>query len=96
LVLWFAFNRRIPLQRWGRFGDFSYGLCVFGWPVQQTIIHFAGNQITPGMLFMTAFPAALCLAMASWYLVERPFLRLKSRGRQNPAADALTPAKTAW
>ena len=53
----------------------------------------SGNQITPGMLFMTAFPAALCLAMASWYLVERPFLRLKSPGRQKPAADALYPGK---
>ena len=78
LVLWFAFNPAIPLQRFGRRGDFSYGLYVYGWPVQQTIIYLMHQKIAPLPLFLLALLGAFGCAWASWYCVERPFLRLKS------------------
>ena len=33
LTLWAAFSPRIPVLRAARFGDLSYGLYIYGWPV---------------------------------------------------------------
>lgn len=79
LVFWFAFNRAIPLQRVAKHGDVSYGLYVYGWPVQQTVIWMSGGHLHPLVLFAASVTGALGLAVASWVLVERPFLRLKAR-----------------
>ena len=72
--LWFVF---VPgLQGFNRCGDYSYGLYLYGFVVQQTIA--AGfPQFGPYQLFAASFPLALLLAMASWHWVEKPMLRLK-------------------
>lgn len=53
--------------------DISYGYYLWGWPVQQTILHF--HPEIPLLLFLTtASLATLVPASLSWYLVERRFL----------------------
>jgi peptidoglycan/LPS O-acetylase OafA/YrhL len=58
--------------------DYSYGLYLYGFPVQQTVVHFLGAQ---SALFNTAvsLPLALACAAASWRWIEKPALRLKPR-----------------
>jgi peptidoglycan/LPS O-acetylase OafA/YrhL len=63
--------------RYNKFGDFSYGLYLYAWPVQQTLI-FVLPAIGAWALFGLALPVAMLLAIPSWYLVERPALRLKT------------------
>src|SRR5262249_31085958 len=46
-----AITRRIPLQRFGRFGDFSYGLYVFAYPIQQALVRVLGTRIPVMGLF---------------------------------------------
>ncbi len=56
--------------------DYSYGLFLYGAPVQQSLIAlFPG--ITPLPLFAAAFAFTLPLAMLSWHAVEAPALRHK-------------------
>jgi peptidoglycan/LPS O-acetylase OafA/YrhL len=86
VAFWFAFNPDLGLQRFGKHGDFSYGLYVYGWPVQQTMIWLTAGRIPPLALFLSSLTAALGFAVASWYIVERPFLRLKARGRSRTEA----------
>ena len=62
--------------RYNKIGDFSYGLYLYAWPVQQSIVH-AMPGIGPWTLFATALPTTLLFAVASWRLVEQPALRLK-------------------
>jgi peptidoglycan/LPS O-acetylase OafA/YrhL len=95
LLFWFGTNREIPLHNWGKYGDFSYGLYVFGWPVQQTVIHFMGAKIHPLMLFAISFAITTVFAVASWYCVERPFLRMKKKPVAKPVAVPLGDAADA-
>ena len=69
-----------PNLRWrlpNRAGDYSYGLYVYAFPIQQTIVQRAGN-LEPLTLFAYAFPVTLVMAMLSWHALERPALGLKS------------------
>lgn len=92
VLFWIAFEPRIPLQRWGIFGDFSYGIYIYAFPVQQLLVMFYGPRFNPYTLFLAAMLITLPLAVCSWHLIERPFLRLKdrslhiARGREPGAA----------
>jgi peptidoglycan/LPS O-acetylase OafA/YrhL len=79
ILLSLAFAERLRLQHWARRGDFSYGLYLYGWPVQQSLIMLCKPWITTWLLFAMAVPCSLAFAVCSWYAVERPFLRLKSK-----------------
>lgn len=57
--------------------DLSYGLYLYGWPMQQLAV-MAGAD-TPLRNTLAATAMALVCAALSWHLVERPALRLKRR-----------------
>lgn len=59
-------------------GDFSYGVYVFGWPIQQVVAAVFPNF---GIHENQAVTIAISLAMASisWYVIEKPCIRF---GRQ--------------
>lgn len=73
-----AFSR--PLTRLAQKlpGDLSYGIYLYGFPVQQLAASALGTAWNPWLFgvfctFVTAIPAAL-----SWWCIEKPALRLKS------------------
>ena len=74
-----------PAWKWNhfaRYGDFSYGVYLYGFPVQQVLSFYWLPKLTPLSLFCAAFPITLALALASWHLVEAPALRRKRGGAQ--------------
>jgi peptidoglycan/LPS O-acetylase OafA/YrhL len=80
-----AFVPRLPMIR---HTDLSYGMYLYGWPSQQLVEQFIVPGGTPLQNTAWATVLALSLATASWFLVERPALRLKKRfGTQTPAAS---------
>jgi peptidoglycan/LPS O-acetylase OafA/YrhL len=66
------------LRRSARFGDLSYGIYLWAFPVQQTLVHVVGVLNMTVNLVLVGGISAL-LALASWHLVEKPSLRLKDR-----------------
>jgi peptidoglycan/LPS O-acetylase OafA/YrhL len=70
------------LRRAGRFGDLSYGLYIYAFPVQQTLIWQLKDQLSWGALLALTIATTTVLAFASWHLVEKRALRLKP-GRSN-------------
>nr|WP_301952467.1 MULTISPECIES: acyltransferase [unclassified Rathayibacter] len=64
------------LRRAARFGDFSYGLYLWSYPVQQLVLEVLGRLPVPANLALVTV-VTLLLAAASWWLVERPALRHK-------------------
>ncbi|MFM0559298.1 acyltransferase family protein [Paraburkholderia sediminicola] len=56
-------------------GDFSYGVYVFGWPLQNTFANIFPNSGIHGSQMMT-FACALLLAVVSWFLIEKPCIAL--------------------
>ena len=74
-TLWLGLCVRLPMIRGI---DLSYGLYLYGWPAQQLAWMLpAGKTVAGNIAIATAI--ALPLAVASWFLVERPALRLKRR-----------------
>lgn len=65
------------LNSFGRFGDISYGIYIYAFPVQQTVLWAVGKEFPflSGLL-LAAVMTILC-ALLSWHLVEYPALRLK-------------------
>ena len=85
LALWLALNPRLPVIPAARFGDLSYGLYIYGWPVEEAVMWLSGGRAAWWQVFLVALPAASALAFLSWHLVERPMLRLKPRSRRASA-----------
>jgi peptidoglycan/LPS O-acetylase OafA/YrhL len=85
LVLWLALERRLPVIPAARWGDLSYGLYIYGWPVEQAVLWAKGGPMPWWALFLWALPISAALAFLSWHLVEKRALRLKPR-RAVPAA----------
>jgi len=73
------------MQRYIRRNDFSYGVYLAGWPVQQLWIHWLHLKSPWGLLPIAA-ASAIAYAALSWHWIERPTLRWKPGKRM-----ALTP-----
>ncbi len=72
------------VARVGSFGDFSYGLYIYGFPVQQIIIWWFANQLSFPVALALSVVGALLLAVASWHGVEKQALRWKPRRPPTP------------
>jgi peptidoglycan/LPS O-acetylase OafA/YrhL len=69
-----------------RFGDLSYGIYIYAFPVQQALMLLVGPQLPVPAFVAATLAGVLPLALASWWLVERPALRLKRRTAAGPPA----------
>lgn len=78
LVFWFVFTPKIKLHNIGKLGDFSYGMYIYSFPVQQTIIYYLGNRMPVGKMIFLSFIFTIPLAMFSWFMVEKRALKLKN------------------
>ncbi|WP_045362331.1 acyltransferase family protein [Mycoavidus cysteinexigens] len=65
------------LRRAGRFGDISYGVYIYAFPVQQTVVLLAGDHLSIWSLLAISTAVTLVFALLSWHMVEGPMLRLK-------------------
>ena len=67
----------------GRYGDISYGLYLYGFPVQQLVAwRLHGTLPVPVQIVIALIGAGAC-AFVSWRLIEEPALRLKPRGKRS-------------
>lgn len=70
-------------------GDYSYGIYIYGFPIQQAIAFFLPEHRVWWINFGLALPFATAFAVMSWHFIEKPTLAL--RKVILPAADALEP-----
>lgn len=85
LSYWFAYALPPlgrPLVRWG---DASYGVYIWAFPIQQALVQWGVRD--PWVLMALATPIVWLLAIASWRLVERPALRRKPHPTAATAGD---------
>lgn len=76
VVLFFAHVPGGPIRRFKRLGDYSYGLYIYGFPVQQALAA-AVPGISPMALLAWSTPLTLLLAVLSWHLIEKRALGWK-------------------
>jgi peptidoglycan/LPS O-acetylase OafA/YrhL len=76
-VLWFALVPAGAIRGFNRVGDYSYGIYILCFPIQQTFV-MLDPEITPLWLLLCSFPAVLAFAILSWHCIEHPALRQKA------------------
>jgi peptidoglycan/LPS O-acetylase OafA/YrhL len=88
----FYLAARLPFQRLERLGDYSYGIYIFSFPIQQLLIYWGLHHRGVGVLIAASMAASIAMGALSWFLVEKPALRLGRKlgawrpGRQTAAA----------
>ena len=76
LVLYLAYVPGGLLRRFNRLGDYSYGMYIYAFPVQQ-MLAASLQGIRPLQMLIASFVITLALAIASWHLFEKRALALK-------------------
>jgi len=77
LTLYLAYVPGGPLLYFNRLGDYSYGLYIYAFPIQQALVEsFPG--IGPYRLLGAALVLTLIAAVLSWHFVEKRALALKN------------------
>lgn len=71
--------------------DLSYGIYLYGWPVQQTL-HALWPAPTGLALLLPALAVTLAVAALSWHAIERPALALKARTLGRRSLGTIEPA----
>jgi peptidoglycan/LPS O-acetylase OafA/YrhL len=79
LVVFCGVRSTPVIRRFGRWGDPSYGIYLYAFPVQQTVIHFLWPRWSFAATLALSALATVALAYASWHGVEKYALRLKPR-----------------
>ncbi len=82
VLFYFAFSTHYSFQNFAKSGDFSYGVYLYGWPIQQLIIVYFEKYMDVTLLFILSMIVTLCFAYLSWHYVEKPFLSLKGKRKE--------------
>lgn len=73
-----GYSPKISMPSVHKIGDLSYGIYIFGWPIQQIIMQQAGYSMSWYANFLLSMPFILVLACISWNCIEKPSLKFKS------------------
>jgi peptidoglycan/LPS O-acetylase OafA/YrhL len=65
------------LPTMNRFPDISYGIYLYGWPVESLWIWYRHGS--PWITFLASTVICFALGWLSWHFVERPMLKLKRK-----------------
>jgi peptidoglycan/LPS O-acetylase OafA/YrhL len=93
VVMWLAVRLPANLRRIGAVNDYSYGTYLYGWLISQ-VLAFAGVQRLGFVPFtVLAMAGSYAMAFASWHLVEKRALQLKSFGPGRGVSSMVASAK---
>ncbi len=76
VLIYLAYIPAGAVRAFNQLGDYSYGLYIYAFPIQQILMHFYPSTSAVELLLLT-FAFTLLVATASWHLLERKALALK-------------------
>lgn len=92
-VLFVAYYPPLVVERWCDGPDYSYGIYIYAYAVQQTLVwRFGPQAVFPS--FLLAWGLTMPFAILSWHFVEKPALTLKARLRSRRHSSEREAAKT--
>jgi peptidoglycan/LPS O-acetylase OafA/YrhL len=77
VIIYAGFFKFAPLQGFSKYGDFSYGIYLYAFPMQQLCLHLFGNNVDFGVFLISSLVLTLVCGIFSWYAIEKPALGLK-------------------
>jgi peptidoglycan/LPS O-acetylase OafA/YrhL len=92
-MLWLGAH--LPFQRIGSRNDYSYGVYIYAFPLTQLLVIFHAERLGFVPFMVLNVVVVVPFAVASWWLIERRALRLKSvRWPSRHGVDAATSVGT--
>ncbi|MCH9698472.1 MAG: acyltransferase [Gammaproteobacteria bacterium] len=76
LTIYLAYIPGGVIRQFNLFGDYSYGIYIYAFPVQQSIAALI-KGVDVWTMFAIAFVVTFLLAFISWHCIEKPMLRKK-------------------
>jgi len=77
IILYLAFLKGTA-NKFGNFGDYSYGIYIYAYPIQQSIVALLGKDLPTYQHVFLAFVFILPLSWMSWHYIEKPAIKLKA------------------
>lgn len=76
LLFFLAYVPSGAIRKYNKVGDYSYGIYIYAFPIQQAVATCWPEVSAGGMIALSTL-IVLPLAMASWHLVEKPAMKWK-------------------
>lgn len=73
-----TFARSYSLIGFSKWGDFSYSIYLFSWPIQQLVLMYLEKYMDVTLLFILSTSITICFSYLSWHYIEKPSLGLKN------------------
>ncbi|OJU03933.1 MAG: hypothetical protein BGN90_09230 [Acidovorax sp. 65-7] len=84
LIVFVGTNSTPVIRHAGRWGDPSYGIYLYAFPIQQAVVHYAWPQAGFTGTLGLALVLTVAAAYASWHCIEKPALAFKPHKSDNP------------
>lgn len=77
VVVFYVASRFKFLNNFGKYGDFSYGIYIYHYPVVQLVIYYGwfDKGYSPLLVAIFILLTSIVLGILSWFLIEKRFLR---------------------
>jgi peptidoglycan/LPS O-acetylase OafA/YrhL len=76
--VFYFYNHKSPEKAFLGGNDFSYGMYIYGFPVQQALIFLTNNTINLYALIFLSILLTFPLSVLSWFLIEKKALKHKN------------------
>jgi peptidoglycan/LPS O-acetylase OafA/YrhL len=86
-LVWLGMH--LPLNRVGAINDYSYGIYIYAFPIQQLLLLWGLNRWGYVPYTALTFVALVPFAVGSWWLIEKRALRLKGVQLPKPVRSVL-------
>lgn len=78
IVLYIAYIPSGKIRNFNKVGDYSYGMYIYAFPVQQSVVALIPN-LSVLKMFLVSYFITLLLGVLSWHVVEKKFLKYKNK-----------------
>jgi peptidoglycan/LPS O-acetylase OafA/YrhL len=78
LLFCFAYSKKIRIYNFAKYGDFSYGIYIYGFFIQQTIVNYKlkfNIRLNFFIEFLIPYIITILFAILSWNLIEKHFIK---------------------
>lgn len=76
-ILLFGLMSFYPINNLHKIGDYSYGIYIYSFPIQQTLMYYF--KFSTGKLICYSVLISLLFGVLSWFFVEKKLLAFKNR-----------------
>ncbi len=77
LLFYLGIHPKIKLYNFAKFGDFSYGIYIYGFLIQQLVVMSYNGHMSNTLNYIISVPLSIIMGAISYHFIERPCMNLK-------------------